>query len=172
MIKGKKVTLRPIKKEDIEKTILWHNDIESYDLLMSHPFPVTVELEEKWIDNILNDINKSSVYFAIDDLQNQFIGIVFLSSINWIHGTCKFHINIGDKNNQGKGYGKDAIELIIDFAFNFLNLRKITLEVIETNKNAIELYKKIGFVQEGKLDKQFNYQNKELSVFILSIFKK
>jgi len=171
MIKGEKVSIRPMKKEDWEKTISWCNDMENKILVMSHPFPITNELEINWFESILLDKSNKSIYFSIDDLHGIFIGIVYISDIDWISGTCWFHIFIGDRQSRSKGYGKDVLILIIKYVFNKLNLRKIALEVIETNEKAINLYKKANFLIEGKLTDHYFYDDKFFSILIMSIFK-
>ncbi|MCF6296423.1 MAG: GNAT family N-acetyltransferase [Flavobacteriaceae bacterium] len=171
MIKGEKVVLRPLKKEDWKKSLIWRNDLELTSLVMSHAFPITENLEIEWYDNLLREKSNEKIYFAIDELNGNFIGIVYLTEINWIHGTCKFHILIGEKVDQGKGYGKEVLSLIQKYVFDILNLRKIILEVIETNTRAINLYKNFGFRVEGTLEKQFYFNKVFHSVLIMSLFK-
>ncbi|HRI46794.1 MAG TPA: GNAT family protein [Ignavibacteriaceae bacterium] len=171
MLRGEKIVLRPLKKSDYKKTLNWRNDSEITGLVMSHPFPITEELEQGWYDRILTDMSNKSVYFGIDDKDGNFIGMVFLSDINFINGTCKFHIILGPKEAQGKGYGRDALNLINDYVFKTLNLQKITLEVVESNSKAIKLYESIGFKIEGKLERQFFYSGKYDSVIIMSLFR-
>lgn len=84
---------------------------------------------------------------------------------------CYFGIIIGEKNTQGKGYGKITMNLITKYTFNTLNLKKIILEVVESNEPAINLYKNLGFVTEGKLKKQYFADGKYYDVFVMSLFK-
>jgi UDP-4-amino-4,6-dideoxy-N-acetyl-beta-L-altrosamine N-acetyltransferase len=172
MIRGEKIFLRPLKYEDWEKTITWRNNLEFSSLIMSHPFPVTEELEKEWIKSVLEDKNDSSVHFGICLLDSEeLIGITKLFNLNWISRTCYFGIFLGSKENRGKKYGKEVTELIIKYAFNSLNLRKILLEVITNNQPAIKLYQKIGFVIEGKLKRQYYASNAYHDVLIMSLFQ-
>jgi len=167
MIRGEKIFLRPLKYEDWEKTITWRNNLEFSSLIMSHPFPVTKELEKEWIKSIIEDKSNRSVHFGICLLDSEeLIGITKLFNISWISRTCYFGIFLGSKESRRKGIGKEAMQLIIDYAFNTLNLRKILLEVITNNQPAINLYKKMGFTKEGELRKQF-YSNKEYKDLII-----
>jgi RimJ/RimL family protein N-acetyltransferase len=60
-------------------------------------------------------------------------------------------LGIGDRNDWGKGYGTDAMKIILRFAFTELNLRRVTLTVFEYNPRAIRSYEKVGFRHEGRL---------------------
>ena len=79
-------------------------------------------------------------------------------------------IIIGETDEQGKGYGKEVMELIIDYAFNTLNLNKVIVEVVEYNKRALEVYKKLGFIEEGRLKKHYYADGEYFDVIILAIF--
>lgn len=171
MIKSDNITLRPLNRDDYKNTLQWRNDLELSGLAMSHPFPVTEELELEWYDNILKDKSNKTIYFGIDNNDSNMIGLVYLSDIDWLHRTCRFHIIIGDRNSQGKGYGKEVLNLIKYYVFDILNFRKITLHVTESNAIAIKLYKSYGFIVEGKLERHHYFNGKYEAVFIMSLFK-
>ncbi|RIL69394.1 N-acetyltransferase, partial [Staphylococcus devriesei] len=63
-----------------------------------------------------------------------------------------------NENYWGKGYGKEALKLLINFAFNSLNLHMLYLEVFSYNENATKMYEKLGFNQDGIL-RQSKYQD-------------
>ena len=170
MIEGKKVRLRSLTKKDFDKTFKWHNNLELKNLTLSHPFPVTDVQEEEWYNSILKDSSNKNVYFGIEDKSNkELVGIIFLSKINSIHKTCWLGIFLGEESARGKGFGKEAVNLITDYAFDSLNLRKVSLEVVKTNKNAISVYKKLGFVQEGEMKKQVFIEGKYSDLIIMSL---
>lgn len=172
MIQGNTIKLRPLRKEDYSKTLEWRNNLELSRMVQSHPFPISDELEIKWYETILTDTGNKSVYFAIENVNQDFIGLVFLNNINWIHRICWFHIIIGEAKARNKGVGYETMKLIIDYAFNTLNLRKIMLEVLIDNKAAIGLYKKVGFVKEGLLKDQYMYNGDVIDSLIMSIVEK
>ncbi len=172
MIDGNNICLRSLTKKDFDKTFKWHNDLELKNLTLSHPFPVTDVQEEEWYKSILEDSSNKNVYFGIEDKFNkELVGIIFLSKINAIHKTCWLGIFLGEESTRGKGFGKEAVSLIVNYAFTSLNLRKVSLEVVKTNKNAIAVYKKLGFVQEGEMKKQVFIEGKYSDLIIMS-FKK
>ena len=79
------------------------------------------------------------------------IGFVALHSIEWNNGSALLSIGIGEPAYRGKGYGTDALQLILRYAFAELNLHRIGLDVISDNTRAIQAYKKAGFLHEGTL---------------------
>ncbi len=94
------------------------------------------------------DPNKVEFHFRTlaDD---RLIGFVALHSIEWNNGAGLLAIGIGEPQYRGKGYGTDALHLILRYAFQELNLFRIGLDVIATNPRAIHTYEKLGFQHEG-----------------------
>lgn len=172
MLFSKEIKLRPLKTDDIEKTLQWRNDVSLTKLTMGIRFPKTLEMEKEWYSNVLTNMSNRNIYWGIDEVENnELIGIIQLMNIDWISRTSDFGINIGNSNNRGRGFGKQAMELVLDYAFCALDLRKISLHVIEINKKAIKLYQDFGFTLEGKLIKQVYFDNTYYNVLIMSLFK-
>ena len=173
MLKGEKIILRPLKIEDLEKTHKWRNDFELTKLTQGIRFPKTLEMDREWFDNVLNDKSNRNIYFGIDEIEkNEFIGIIQLNNIDWISSNCDFGISIGSNGKRGRGYGMQAMSLLFDYAFFYLNLRKILLKVVKLNIGAIKLYQKMGFTQEGFFIEQYYCNNEYHDVIIMSLFKK
>jgi RimJ/RimL family protein N-acetyltransferase len=147
MLKGEKVILAPIKREHIEKFLIWLNDPEITQYLMQFR-PLTEDMEEEWYESLKD--RKDDIIFAILIDKTKLIGNCSIMNINWIDrvGTCG--IFIGDKEEQGKGYGTEAMELLLMYGFNTLNLNRLALEVNDFNSRAIKCYRKVGFVEEGR----------------------
>ncbi len=94
-----------------------------------------------------------------------------MTSIDYKNQTSELSIIIGDKTQQNKGIGKIVLNLLIKFAFDNMNIRKIKAEVLEENTHAIRLYRTQGFIKEGILEKEV-YKNGEFkNVIIMSRFK-
>ncbi|HBX50585.1 MAG: hypothetical protein A2W98_01220 [Bacteroidetes bacterium GWF2_33_38] len=102
-------------------------------------------------------------------LNENFIGMIYLKNINWISRNCYFTIFIGEKVERGKNIGQQAMELTHEYVFNYLNMRKITLEVVKFNNSAIKLYQKMGYKEEGILKEHFFFNNSFHDVCIFSI---
>lgn len=93
----------------------------------------------------------------VDD-DNIILGMISLTSINYLNQSAELHILIGDFENQGKGIGTLAVKEILNHGFNNLNLNRIQLNVLVYNDIAIKLYVKCGFKLEGK-KRQAVYKN-------------
>jgi len=172
MIIGDKVILRAIKEEDISKLLEIHNNLEIKKQAMFHPFPISLEQDIEWLENINKDKSNKAVYFAIEDKKsNNFAGYTSLRDINWINRNCYFGISLLP-DMQGKGLGKETTKLVIEYAIKKLNLHKIQLEVIADNKRAIGLYKNLGFVEEGLMKQQFYYEGIYFDVILMSYIQK
>jgi RimJ/RimL family protein N-acetyltransferase len=82
---------------------------------------------------------------------DRLIGFVALHSVEWNNGAALLAIGIGEPEYRSKGYGTDALQLILRFAFHELNLFRVGLDVIATNSRAIRVYEKLGFRCEGRM---------------------
>jgi RimJ/RimL family protein N-acetyltransferase len=80
---------------------------------------------------------------------NRLIGFVALHSIEWNNQAARLSIGIGEAAYRGKGYGRDALNLTLRYAFHELNLYRVGLDVIADNEPAIRAYERAGFRQEG-----------------------
>jgi len=153
--KSKKIKLRPVQLSDKERSLEWRNDPEIRDMALSYRFPITQEMEESWYSKVLTGEDQSKVYFAIDNIDDdKHIGFIHFYNIDYIASNAYFGITIGDKSEHGKGKAREAIHLLVQYGFKFLNLHKINLEVASFNSKAIRLYRSFGFKTEGILKDQ------------------
>ncbi|NLD18063.1 MAG: GNAT family N-acetyltransferase [Tissierellia bacterium] len=150
MINGEKVYLRPIIKSDIKHLNAWKNDEGVYKYLGGGFLPVSIDQQEKWIDSMM-DLTGNDKRFIICDMQGSSVGMVGLYAINWIHRTCEIGIYIGEKTALGKGYGQEACRLIENFAKEYLNIRKIRLNVVSENGDALRMWSALKYQQVGEL---------------------
>jgi len=164
-----KVRLRALTNSDTEKTLSWHNQEDISDLYSGHPFPINIEMEQKWYEKILYS-NFPVTIFGIEYIENNIlIGITMLKDINMINRSAEFAIYIGNKEYRGKGLSKEASIVTLKFGFKKLGLKRISLKVIEKNETAINLYKTIGFSQEGLLRNSVYKNGKFLNEIAFSI---
>jgi RimJ/RimL family protein N-acetyltransferase len=104
---------------------------------------------QKWIEKHFE--RETSFAFTIRTLaDDRVIGIIGLDGILWTHGDCFVGIGLGERSYWGKGYGTDAMRIILRYAFTELNLRRVTLDVFEYNLRGVRSYEKAGFVIEGR----------------------
>jgi RimJ/RimL family protein N-acetyltransferase len=107
----------------------------------------TQMLQEDNERNILSGIidRKDYVFAIVLKGEDKLIGNTGIHKINHIDRKCDVGIFIGDKDHLSKGYGTEAMNLTLDFAFNILNMHNVMLEVFAYNKRAIHSYEKCGF---------------------------
>jgi RimJ/RimL family protein N-acetyltransferase len=159
---GKLCYLSPIDVADAEKYTAWVNDLEVTTNLTLASKNITLEGEKE----LLNHLAKEHTYAIIDLERNDLIGNVGLLNINHIHQTAEIGIFIGDKSYWNRGYGAEAMSLLIDYAFNVLNLHNIMLRVFSFNERGIKCYKKIGFKEVG-LIREAHRINREVHDILL-----
>lgn len=172
MYKGKLVKLREYRKEDIPMVLNYINDSEIKKYLTPGiPYPYTLEDEYKWFES--QTANSNTTYnFAIESLEDgKYIGGCGINSVDWKNSIVVVGIFIGEKNYWGKGYGTDALRVLINFIFNQMNIRKVTLNVYSFNHRAIKSYEKIGFKTEGVLRKQIFKNGEFHDEIIMGLFK-
>ena len=172
VLEGARVFLRKARVEDVtEEHIRWMNDMEVIQYLEARFFDNTREKLEEYIIKMNKDPNCR--FFSIVDKKTfRFIGNIKLSGINKIHGLAEVSLWIGSKDCWGKGYGTEAIKLIVDYAFNILCLRKLTAGAYEPNFGSIKAFQKAGFAIEGKRAKHFLYGYSYVDEVLMAIFYK
>lgn len=161
-IVGKKIILRERKKEDAEFYAYWYNQPR---IMFQCGFtqPTTIEAEEKITDTDDSD------WYTITDLNGRIIGETGLLRI-WPEWHCTdLSIIIPNPEEQGKGYGTEAINLMLQLAFEKYKMNRVAIGVVEKNTDALNFYKKVGFVVEGKQEQGYFYDN-EYSDFIMMRF--
>lgn len=146
---GDNIYLSPRSTEDAEKYTEWLNDFETTDYTGRSGIIYTLEAEKRYLEDSAEKENEVS--FAIIDLEkDKIIGSCGIHQIDNINRTAVLGIFIGDKEERNKGYGTEAIKLLLDFGFNYLNLHSIKLDLMEFNERALKCYQKCGFKEYGR----------------------
>ena len=146
---GERCYLSPMSLEDAGKYTEWFNDLEVSVYLETISSVITLENEKKGIERITSSSNDYP-FAIVDKKNNQLIGNCGLHRVNLIQSTATLGIFIGDKAYWSKGFGMEAVQLVLDFGFNILNLHNIMLQVFEYNKRGIKCYEKCGFKEIGR----------------------
>lgn len=165
---GERISLAFISIADAEKLAEWLNDLEISLPLGYEAYTSTT------IERTINDINvminnNQHAFSIIDNETNNSIGRCVLFNIDLINRTSMLSILIGDKNYWNEGFGKEAIMLLVDYAFNLLNLNSITLNVFSFNIKAIKCYKQVGFKEIGHMRQARIIGNKRYDVILMDI---
>ncbi len=172
MLKGEKITLRPLNIEDAKHTLELRYDVEANKSLIAYPYPVNIENEREWIENLYPKGVRENIYFAIEEnTSNKFVGYLSLQKINYINRNGNFGV-ILLKKFRGKGYSVEAMKLFFTYVFNQINLRKIKLEVLKENEKAIKIYQDLGFNEEGILKEHIYQDGKYKDLLLMSLFSK
>jgi RimJ/RimL family protein N-acetyltransferase len=139
----------------VDRFYRWGRDSEYWRLLNADPvMPYTRAQIKEFVDKELVGDNPNMFFFMIRSLDDdRVIGEVGLDGVDWVHGDTFVGISIGEKDLWGRGYGTDAMQIILRYAFTELNLERVTLTVFEYNPRAIRSYQKAGFKVEGSLKK-------------------
>jgi len=167
---GKLVVLRPLHKEtDLESYWRWINDSSITRYLTTY-LPMTYQQEEEWFDKLGS--RQNDISFAIDTVkERKLIGAMRLFDINWKNRTATTGAFIGDKDYWGKGYGTDAKLILLEYAFNTLNLRKINSSVMVYNERSLRYCLRCGYKEEGRLISQVYRFGKYWDEILLAVFK-
>lgn len=166
---GDNVYLSPISLDDVEKYAEMVNDIKvSVGLgYLSYTNIIDFESEKEFLISV-----KKEKMFAVRLLENDdLLGNIGFNSVDLLNRTAVIGIMLGNPNYQRKGYGIEAVKLILDYGFSFLNLRNISLSVFEYNEAAYNLYKKAGFKEVGRLRKAVEIMGKTYDVIIMDMLK-
>ena len=158
MLKGNKVQLRPIKRDDLANFLKWFNDPEVTQYLTMY-LPMTEMAEGKWIEEQASKADRA--FFVIEAIDNDIykpIGTIASGNISPRNHNAGFGIAIGEKNFWSKGYGTESARLLIEYGFNQLNLHRISSSAKAFNERSIRMHKKVGFKEEG-ISRQYEYVN-------------
>jgi RimJ/RimL family protein N-acetyltransferase len=151
MLQGKLVRLRSITREDLPRLWEFNNSLEVEIAGGGDPpTPQSLERLQAEFDQEASKGGRDGPSFAIE-VDGKFIGQCALFNIDSVAQTCEIGITIGDKEYWGRGYGRDAMRLLLWYAFVQRNIHRVWLKVHAENKRAIRSYWSCGFKEEGRL---------------------
>jgi [ribosomal protein S5]-alanine N-acetyltransferase len=147
--KGERIHLRALMEKDLTSSYLqWLNDEEVCRNNSHAVFPNTEQRMKTYYNSIQNQLNV--VLAIIHSDTDRHIGNVSLLNINWISRNAEFAILMGEKDFWGKGYGKEAARLIVQYGFERLNLHRIYCGTLNGNSGMIKLAASMGMKEEGR----------------------
>lgn len=172
MLTGSRIRLRAIERSEIPMLTGWFNDAEITQYIPLN-WAMSQADEERWFEQMLQRPPELHP-LMIDALTGDGwlpIGDCGFNDISWVSRSGNIGIVIGDKRYWSKGYGGDAVRLLLRYGFLGLNLNRIDLEVYQNNPRAIHSYEKVGFVHEGR-KRQAMYKNGVYhDVFVMSVLR-
>jgi RimJ/RimL family protein N-acetyltransferase len=166
---GEKVSLHPLRHEDKEILFQWINNrtLVNYGA----PYrPISELNHEEWFKAVTR---KDDVFFFVikEKEKKTSIGSCQLHNVHWIHRSAELQIRIGDEKYRNKGYGAEAVELLLQFGFQDLNLHRVYLHLLKDNERARKAYLKAGFVVEGDLHDAAFINGKYVDLQMMSILR-
>lgn len=169
MLKTKNIKLTPVTRKDLPFLFKWINDREL--VLNSAPYmPVSEMQHEAWFNTMIE--KKDAFLFGIRLLKNDLlIGTCQLHSLHQIHRSCELQIRMGEAQHRGHGYGREAVSLLLGYAFRDLDLHRVFVHVLDGNQTAIKTYLQAGFTQEGILRKAACINGQYVNVLVMGILR-
>ena len=162
MLQGQLVVLRAWQAADVSPLGVLRNDVALQQQLMSQPRPNTPERVQAWLK--ARSEQGDGVFFVIADRQtDQALGFIQLQHLDLFHGHADLGICLAPEA-QGGGRGREAMQLLMDYARAVFNLRKVMLQVLTSNSRAIALYESMGFQRVGVLKAHFCAQGQHHDV--------
>tara|TARA_A100001015_G_C14723603_1_gene606933 strand:- start:34 stop:576 length:543 start_codon:yes stop_codon:yes gene_type:complete len=174
MIKGSKVGLRAVEKEDLDQLKDWRN-IPEFRKNFRETKELSSEHQNLWFES-LQKTQAINFMFVIERLSdNELLGAAGLLYTNWAirSADVSFYIGYEKKYIDEEGYAEDAAKVLFDYGFNELNLNKVWMELYEYDSKKLDFFKnKFKFKEDGKLRENCFYEGRYWDSFILSLLKK
>ena len=149
-IVGEKVALGPLRKDLLPTYTCWMNNFNTLRTMVLIPLPLTLGQEKQWYEGAIARNEASIEYTIYERSTERPIGNTGMHGIDFRNRTAEFGIIIGEPDARGKGYGTEATQLILGYAFTALGLHNVMLRVFAYNPAGIRAYAKAGFKEYGR----------------------
>jgi RimJ/RimL family protein N-acetyltransferase len=150
VLTGELVTLRPVEPGDHPLFTRFRNDVELQLFANNRPpvpLPATT-VTERW-EQLRTD-GDAIGFTIVTTAGGDVIGHCALAGEQSVHRTAELSILIGDRRHWNRGFGREAVRLLVGYGFRYRNLRRVFLETKSTNERAIRAYRAAGFVEEAR----------------------
>ena len=169
MLVGKRIFLRPLERKDIEKVRKWRNDPAVIENIFSYNYINDLQ-QEKWFEKYSNSPNEVSFIIVLNE-EKEDIGVIGLSNIDFKNQNAVLNTMIGEKKYWNKGYATEALNLLVHYAFNQMNLNRITSYLFAFNKASIRKNEKNGFIIEGTIRQMCFSGGKFQDVIVMGLLR-
>lgn len=172
MIYGKRIRFRAVEHTDLPRCQEWLNDPEVTEGLSQY-IPLSYLDEEHWFEQAMRaEPEARPLAIEVRDGSDwRHVGNIGFMNVEWTPRSAEFGIFIGDKSIWDKGYGTEAVQLLLLHGFKTLNLNRIYLRVFSTNLRARHSYEKAGFVLEGTLRQAVYRHGQYADVHVMSVLR-
>ena len=161
------VRIRPVEEFDLEQMVELRAD-PSVWMNLGNIEMISLRAQKEWFEHMLS--NTRAHYYILCTAEINFIGIVRTDEIDYINGSIRVGGDILPKY-QRQGYGRRMLELLKKCCFDYLNMNRIWLLVLETNHTAIRLYRKVGFIEEGRQRQGIYRDDRYIDYIMMSMLK-
>ncbi len=142
--------LRAFELADHQTTVKWHNDDEIWSTVVGPKYFVSSEVEKKWVEELISSNDSIKLAVCLLD-SHELIGMVTLTSLNWINRSADLGIIIGEKSLWGQGHATEAVFQMLKFGFQERGLHRVSCSILEKNSGSRKVALKCGFKEEGLL---------------------
>lgn len=172
LLRGERIWLTALNRADAAVMARWEYDNEYLRLMDSSPARPRSEDEiARWLDSAARSNTEFTFGVRLLD-SDDLIGWAQLDGIIWTHGTSALGIGVGNRSFWDRGYGTEALALLLDFAFDELNLHRVFLTVFSYNPRAIHLYEKLGFQREGLYREHLQRDGQRFDMLLYGILRR
>ncbi len=165
------IQLRALEPHDIAVLYEWENQTDYWlDSQTMHPY--SKYLLNQFLENASRDIYETQqlrLVILLKETQEP-IGFVDLFDLDVKNSRAALGILIGSEKNKNKGYASEAIQLILQYAFEILNLKQVYADVIENNTTSMRLFEKNGFIKTITKKKWVQLNRQFLDVYLYQFF--
>jgi RimJ/RimL family protein N-acetyltransferase len=173
MYHGELVTLRALEMSDLDDILRFYNTLE-FRQHVGPPIVRSRKYMEEWLQKVSmwDPWRDGHLYMAIiENTTGKFVGGAALQDVRLPHNRAELSISIYDPEDRGKGYGGDAVLVLLRVGFHILGLNSIYLDTMEDNERAIHLYEKIGFKRVGILRETEYMEGGHKGLMIMDILR-
>ena len=167
-IKGTKIILREQRAEDAKFFAHWFNQPK---IMFQCGFAEPTDEEKERTNILVNHKREDALWFTITDLEGNIIGETGLLRMFPAWRCTDLSIIIPDPKMQRKGYGSEAIRIMLDLAFRRYEMNRVSIGVVALNANALAFYKKIGFKEEGIQEQGYYYEGRFSDFVMMRILR-
>lgn len=154
-LKGTHIFLRALEPEDLDFLYRVENNVEVWEM-SSTQTPYSRFLIKQYLENAHLDIYEAKqLRLVICSNEEKVLGLIDLFDFDPIHQRAGIGILISEEEDRGKGYGAEALKIVVTYAFTILNLHQLYANISEGNIGSMKLFEKEGFVQVG-VKKEWN----------------
>jgi RimJ/RimL family protein N-acetyltransferase len=169
LLRGERIHLRLIERDDLAQRVRWINDPEIQRTL-NYDYPTSLARTEKWFDSIVIDLSRRDFsIFTINE--DEYIGFCGLMNIDDLVKKAELYMVIGNKDYWGAGYGSEGYRVLVKYGFTELGLNRIYGYQLAHNQAAHHAVEKLGWKREGLLRQDIYSHGKIVDRYVVSILR-